>query len=121
MWRLSGPLQGRLHRVRRRIERLPPYPALVLLAGPLAVVEPLKLATVFIAGDGHWIASGVVLLAAYAVSLFVTHWLFGVVKPKLLTLPWFARAWGWFVMMRAKAWRRLGKRFFATSQRRRST
>lgn len=59
----------------------------------MAVVEPLKLATLFIAGDGHWITSGLLMLFAYAVSLFVTHWLFGIVKPKLLTLPWFARAW----------------------------
>lgn len=107
--------------MRRPIERLQPYPALALLAGPLAVVEPLKLATVFIAGDGHWIASGVVLLLAYAVSLFVTHWLFGVVKPKLLTLPWFARAWRWFVAMRTKARRWVGNRFLTTSRRRRST
>jgi hypothetical protein len=55
------------------------------LAGPLAVVEPLKLATVFIAGEGHWSMSGLVMLFAYAVSLFVTHWLFVVVKPKFLT------------------------------------
>ena len=118
MWRLSGTLKRRLSRLRRSIERLPPYPALLLLAGPLAVVEPLKLATIFIAGKGHWITSGLVMLFAYAVSLFVTHWLFGVVKPKLLTLPWFARTWGWFVTMRAKARRWLGNRFLATSRRR---
>lgn len=123
MWRLNGTLQWRwrLQRLRRRIERLRPYPALLLLAGPLAVVEPLKVATVFIAGKGHWITSVLVMLFAYAVSLFVTHWLFGVVKPKLLTLPWFARGWGWFITMRAKARRWLSNRFLATSRRRRST
>ena len=82
-----------LRPLRRHIERLPPYPSLLIVAAPLAVVEPLKLATLFIAGDGHWIASGFLMLFAYAVSLFVTHRLFGIVKPKLLTLPWFARAW----------------------------
>ena len=91
--------------MRRQVERLPPYPALLILAGPLAVVEPLKLATVFIAGEGHWITSGLVLLFAYAVSLFLTHWLFVIVKPKLLMLPWFARAWASFVGLRRKAWR----------------
>lgn len=121
MWRLNGTLQQRLARWRRRIGRLRPYPALLLLAGPLAVVEPLKLATVFIAGKGHRITSGLVMLFAYAVSLFVTHWLFGVVKPKLLTLPWFARAWGWFVTVRVKARRWVGNRFLGTSRRRRST
>jgi hypothetical protein len=88
------------------------------LAEPLAVVEPLKLATIFIAGKGHWIRGGLVMLFAYAVSLFVTHWLFGVVKPKLLTLPWFARGWGWFVAMRDKAWRGVGKRRLSTAGRR---
>src|SRR5262249_31911335 len=56
----------------------------------------------FKAGEGHWITSALVMLFAYAVSLFVTHWLFVVVKPKLLTLPWFARAWSWFVAARDK-------------------
>jgi hypothetical protein len=89
-----------LRRLRRQIERIPPYPALLILAGPLAVVEPLKLATVFIAGEGHWIRGGLLMLFAYAVSLFVAHWLFVVVEPKLLTLPCFARVWARFVAVR---------------------
>jgi hypothetical protein len=91
--------------LRRQIERLPPYPSLLILAVPLAVVEPLKLATIFIAGEGHWITGGLVLLFAYAVSLFVTHWLLQVVKPKLLTFLWFARGWAWFISARKKTWR----------------
>jgi hypothetical protein len=105
---LANPKQ-RLRRLRRQIERLPPYPALLILVVPLAVVEPLKLATIFIAGEGHWITGGVVMLFSYAISLFVTHWLFVVVKPKLISLPWFARAWGWFVAVRDKTWRWVGK------------
>ena len=96
--------------LRRQIKRLPPYPALLILAVPLAVVEPLKLATIFIAGEGHWITGGLVLLFAYAVSLFVTHLLFRVVKPKLLTLPWFARSWAWFISARKKTRRWMSKR-----------
>jgi hypothetical protein len=95
-----------MRQLRRRIEKLGPYPSLFLLIIPLAIVEPLKLATVFIAGDGHWIAGLVGLLCAYAVSLFITHWLFGVVKPKLLTLPWFAACWSWLAAKwgRAREW-----------------
>ncbi len=110
MRRLSAGPKQRLGRFRRQIERLPPYPALFLLAGPLAVVEPLKLVTIFVAGEGHWITGGLVMLFAYAVSLFVTHWLFVIVKPKLLTLPWFARGWATFVMIRSKIRRWLVKR-----------
>jgi hypothetical protein len=107
-----GNPKPRLRRLRRQIERLRPYPALFLVVGPLAVVEPLKLATLFIAGEGHWITSGLVMLFAYAVSLFATHWLFVIVKPKLLTLPWFARLWANFVGLRDKARRWLGKYLF---------
>jgi hypothetical protein len=110
MLELPGHAKRRLTRLRQQIARLPPYPALLVVAGPLAVVEPLKLATVFIAGEGHWITSGLVLLFAYAVSLFVTHRLFVVVKPQLLTLPWFAWAWKKFIRWRDRAWRWVGKR-----------
>src|ERR1700726_3394567 len=88
---------GLLRRMRRQIERLPPYPALLLVVAPLAVAEPLKLATVFIAGSGHWITGAVAMVLAYAISLFVGHWLFKIVKPKLLTIPWFARLSRWLV------------------------
>jgi hypothetical protein len=93
-----------LSRFRAHIKRLPPYPALVMLAVPLAVAEPLKLVTVFIAGAGHWIVGLGAMLFAYAVSLFVTHWLFVLVKPQLLTLPWFARTWALFVALRNRFW-----------------
>ena len=107
---LAYAVKERLGRLRRPIERLSPYRALIVLVVPLAVVEPLKLTTVLIAGEGHWIASGLVLLFAYAISLFLTHWLFMAVKPKLLTLPWFARAWAMFITVRYKSWRWIAKR-----------
>jgi hypothetical protein len=92
-----------LRKLCRWIERLPPYPALLLVVAPLAVVEPLKLATLLIVGEGHWITGTVVMLCAYAVSLFVTHWLFRIVKPKLMTLPWFAALWNRLAAARDKA------------------
>lgn len=82
-----------LQSVRRWIEGLRPYPALFLVVVPLAVVEPLKLALLFVLGDGHWITGTIAMLCAYAVSLFVAHWVFAIAKPKLLELPWFARLW----------------------------
>ena len=94
--------------LRRRIERLRPYPSLLLVAVPLAVVEPLKVAIVFFAGSGHWITGTIAMICAYAVSLFVTHWLFRIVRPKLLRLPWFAAFWTWLIAVRrrASAWAR---------------
>ncbi len=97
-----------LRHLRRHIERLGPYPSLVLVGVPLAVVEPLKLATAFIAGSGHWIGGAVTLIVAYAVSILMVERLFKIVKPKLLTLRWFAAAWKLFVAARAKTFGWLG-------------
>jgi hypothetical protein len=42
------------------------------------------------------------ILGAYAVSLLVVERLFGVVKPKLMTLGWFAKLWTRLVTLRNK-------------------
>jgi hypothetical protein len=95
--------QGFLPRLRRYIERLGPYQSLVLLLIPTSLVEPLKLIAVAVAGEGHWITGTVTIVVAYAASLLLVERLFRIVKPKLLTLPWFARLWDWFVAFRGKA------------------
>ena len=89
--------QALLSKLRGYIEGLGPHQSLVLLAIPTSVVEPLKLIAVAVAGDGHWITGTVMIIAAYAASLLLVERLFSIVKPKLLTLPWFARLWSWVV------------------------
>jgi hypothetical protein len=102
------------HPVRRFLNRLGPYQSLLILAIPLAIVEPLKLVALFVVGGGHFTAGLLIMISAYAGSLFITERLFVVLKPKLLALPWFAIAWRSFVIVRDKlayrflsAWRRL--------------
>jgi hypothetical protein len=75
---------------------------LALLLVPLSVVEPLKLIAVAVAGEGHWIAGTAMVAGAYAVSVVFIERLFRLVKPKLLTLHWFAVLWRWFVGLRDK-------------------
>ena len=77
--------------LRRRIERLPPYPSLLLLGIPTFIVECTKLAALVVAGKGHWLEGATFLVCAYGASALTTERLFVMVKPKLLTLPWFAR------------------------------
>jgi hypothetical protein len=89
--------------LRRTIEGLGPYQSLVLLAIPVSLIEPLKLAAVAIAGEGHWITGTVTIICAYAASLLLVERLFRIVKPKLLALPWFARLWGWLLALRNRA------------------
>jgi hypothetical protein len=91
--------------LRQRLERFGPYPSLLILAIPIAVVEPFKLVAVLIAGGGHFLTGLVFLIFAYVVSLVVTERLFIVLKPKLLMLPWFAKSWWWFVALRRRALR----------------
>jgi hypothetical protein len=88
--------------VRGYIERLGPYQSLLILAIPTSLVEPLKIVAVAVAGEGHWITGTVMIIAAYSCSLLFIERLFRVVKPKLLTLPWFARLWNWVLLVRAK-------------------
>ena len=93
------------HVIHQAIEGLPPYPSLLVLAVPLAVVEPLKFAALFIMGDGHVIVGTLSMLCAYAFSLFLTERLFVIVKPKLLKLPWFAAVWRPFIRVRNRVLR----------------
>src|ERR1700682_5523227 len=76
---------------RRRLQKISPYSSLVVLLVPLLLVEPLQILAIFIAGKGHWITGTGMLVGAYAASLLFVERLFRVVKPKLMTLSWFAK------------------------------
>jgi len=89
--------------LRHYIEGLGPYQSLILLAVPVSLVEPWKLIAVAIVGAGHWITGTITIVCAYAVSVFLIERLFRIVKPKLLTLPWFARLWNWVTAVRRRA------------------
>ena len=84
------------------IERLGPYQSLLILAIPTSLVEPLKLIAVAVSGEGHWITRTVMIIAAYGCSLLFVERLFRIVRPKLLTLPWFARLWNWVLVVGGK-------------------
>ena len=95
--------------LRRTIEGFRPYPSLLLLGLPTATVEPLKLAAVALAGKGHWISGTVMIAACYAFSVLVVERLFVLVKPKILTIPWFAAVWQAFVSVRTRTTGFLGR------------
>jgi len=89
-------------RFRRFVQQLGPYPSLFLLLVPAATVEPLKLAALVVAGEGHWLSGSATIIAAYAVSLLFVERLFRLVKPKLLMLGWFAALWSKVVSIRGR-------------------
>ena len=87
---------SRLRPVRRltdRLRTLRPYPALVVLGVPAGLIEVLKLGAVYWVAQGHVVSGTAALLALHAASLLATERLFTVVKPQLLTIPWFAALW----------------------------
>jgi hypothetical protein len=75
---------------------------LAVLLIPTSLVEPLKLVAVYVAGEGHWITGTFMIVLAYSASLLLVERLFKLVKPKLLTLPWFARLWKWVVALQTR-------------------
>jgi hypothetical protein len=96
--------------LRSRVERLPPYPSLLLLVVPTLIVEVTKLVALVVAGKGHWLEGAVVLACAYGASAFATERLFAMVRPKLLKLPWFARLWSRVALLYAKIRERMNHR-----------
>jgi hypothetical protein len=97
--KILAPLSGRL---RRSLRELSPYAALFVLALPLLIIEPLKLVAAVIFGGGHWLLGLLVLLIAYALSIFIVERLFHVVKPKLIRLAWFGALWKMAIALRKK-------------------
>ena len=71
-------------------------PALDRVAGTLPIAgatgcarlhcRAMKLVALAVAGEGHWYTGIAMVIAAYAVSLFVVERLFVIVKPKLLRI-----------------------------------
>jgi hypothetical protein len=97
-----GVFQDGMASARGYIGRLGPYRSLLILAIPTSLVEPLKLIAVAVTGEGHWITGTFMIIAAYGCSLLFVERLFRIVRPKLLTLPWFARLWNWVLYVRGK-------------------
>src|SRR4051812_7936669 len=78
-------------RVAAAIERLPPYPTLLVFVIPVICLFPLKLLGLWMLAHGFWLGALLVLGFAKVVSLGVMAFLFDLTRPKLLQLPWFRR------------------------------
>jgi len=76
-------------RVAAAIERLPPYPTLLVFLVPAILLLPLKFAGLWMLARGFWLAAMGVLALAKVVSLGVTAFIFDLMRPKLLELAWF--------------------------------
>ena len=82
-------------RVAALIERLPPYPTLLVFLIPIILLLPIKLIGLWMLAQGHWFGAMATLGAAKVVSMGFTAFTFDVTRPKLLQLPWFCRLYEW--------------------------
>ncbi|WP_244560780.1 hypothetical protein [Azospirillum oryzae] len=90
------PLFGRIG---RWVAGLGPYPSLILVLVPLALLEPAKPVGAWLFATGRPMAGVAVIVGAELVKITLVERLFHVAKPKLLTIGWFARGY-----VRVMAW-----------------
>ena len=89
-------------RLAEAIHRLPPYPTLVLFLVPFVVLEPFKLWGLWLVATGHLTFGGTMLAVSHLTSIVLVERLFHATRDKLLTIGWFARAYG--AVMRLYDW-----------------
>lgn len=98
-----GPLQrllaciGRwpgLRWIENAVRRLPPYGALALFALPTLMLLPVKLAALWLIGQGQVLAGTGVIVTAKVAGTAIVARLFTLTQPALMQLGWFARLHG---------------------------
>ncbi len=82
------------------IGRLPPYGALVALAIPFAIVEPLKLLGLLFLARGAFAAGIVTTAIGHLAGFLLVERVYHAGRAQLLTIPWFARIMGWIDAIR---------------------
>jgi len=87
-------------RMEARIAALPPYGALLALAIPFAIAEPLKLLGLVLLARGAFTAGIVTTALAHLGSFLLVERVYHAGRSKLLTIAWFARLMGWFEAIR---------------------
>jgi hypothetical protein len=86
-----------------RIERMPPWGALLLFAIPFVIVQPLKLLTLWLLLHGHVFLGVLGFVAIKIVGFGAIALLFELTRDKLMTFGWFVRTYTFAIVVRKKA------------------
>ena len=89
-----------IQRLEQAIGSMPPYLLLGLLVVPFGFAEIAKVYAVIMMGEGHFRSGMTIFVMAYVVSILVCERTFHAGKKQLLTIPWFAKLYGWVMMIR---------------------
>ncbi|MGM9482482.1 hypothetical protein ACS5PN_14925 [Roseateles sp. NT4] len=73
------------------LKRLPPRWAFVVLILPSLLILPIKLLAVWLVAQGRYGLGVVLVIGAKLVGTALLAWLFQLIQPALMQLPWFAR------------------------------
>ncbi|MBW8848711.1 MAG: hypothetical protein JF607_27595 [Burkholderiales bacterium] len=88
------------------LKRLPPRWAFVVLVLPSLLILPIKLAAVWLVTRGHVLLGVGIVVAAKLFGTALLAWLFQLIQPALMQLPWFARVYARWTAWKAEllAW-----------------
>lgn len=88
-WPPLGRLEARIAAAPRRV-------ALLLFLVPAILLVPVKLAALWLIGEGHAKLGIALIVLAKLVGTAIVGRLFVLLESQLLTFPWFARALAWW-------------------------
>ncbi len=106
---LGAPLWRLLSRIRilawlsAWVGGLGRWSVLLVLAVPLAVAEPLKVAGLYGCATGHWVWGIALQAMGHGLSLLLVERILVAGHVQLMSFTWFAAAHGWFIQVRAAA------------------
>jgi hypothetical protein len=89
--------------VAQRIERMPPWGALLLFTIPVIAVQPLKLASLYLMTHGHLLLGALGFVSIKKVGFGLVAFLFDLTRDKLMTFRWFVWIYDHVNALRAKA------------------
>lgn len=84
------------------LKRVPPRWAVVVLVLPSLLILPIKLLAVWLVAQGHVALGVAVIVAAKLMGTALLAWLFQLIQPALMQLPWFARVHGRWTAWKAE-------------------
>ena len=83
-----------IRQVEALLKRLPPRWAFVVLLLPSLLILPVKLLALWLVAEGRVTLGITVIIAAKLIGTALLAWLFQLIQPALMELPWFARLHG---------------------------
>jgi hypothetical protein len=103
---LLRPLLAALTRLRlfeaigAGLGRLPPYAALLALAVPFVIIEPIKAFALYWFGIGHLVQGGILYVISHLASLLIVDRIYHAAQTPLMRIAWFKRLMTWLAGIR---------------------